>query len=491
MSDSPSGDANPQVAPELVRRTRASARPPEAAPFDGEDFLFHLYRGSELLQDDCVEEAKEELERAIRMQPLDVEGQSLLGVVYFRLGLYPRAIEIYREIVKACPEEVTPKLNLALCYLKTGQPGEARDLLESLLRSAPDHRRAWGYLGLSLERLGEYERARAAFLRAEQPHLARRMQQLLDELAGVSGDLAVPREDVRRAAADALEEIDAAGDGPFQRAAPEPEVLPFRDSRWRAHEPGEEPLPPLPVPRRASLDLDALTPAPVRAAEGTSPRAMSDAIEPPLTPESLVSSRQLVPAELRSAVRTPSGLVFVRVQESFAVRADRLRATSPTGEGLRPSGLKRRFRGRELDEPFSALGASWSLVTGAGWLVLDASDRELRLVQLSGEFMYVREARLVGFSGLLRYENGRLPGAEPGPVPMVQLAGEGIVVFESRPSLGAISVSAEQPLSVRAASVLGWTGRLLGIAVPSEQAPHLGTGFVAFSGDGAVLLDDP
>ena len=65
-----------------------------------EDFLFHLYRGSELLQENRVLEAKEELEFALTMQPSDPKGQDLLGAVYFRLGLYPRAIQIY-EIARA------------------------------------------------------------------------------------------------------------------------------------------------------------------------------------------------------------------------------------------------------------------------------------------------------------------------------------------------------------------------------------------------------
>ncbi len=55
------------------------------------------------------------------MQPRDIEGQGLLGVVYFRLGLYPRAIEIYEEIIRGVPNDITPRVNLGLCYLKTGQ----------------------------------------------------------------------------------------------------------------------------------------------------------------------------------------------------------------------------------------------------------------------------------------------------------------------------------------------------------------------------------
>ncbi|HTA89062.1 MAG TPA: hypothetical protein VK745_05790, partial [Polyangiaceae bacterium] len=95
--------------PTTVRRNQHDSEAPPSSNFDGEDFLFHLYRGSELLQDNCISEAKEELELALRVQPQDIEGQGLLGVVYFRLGLYPRAIEIYEDIIRVCPGEVSPR----------------------------------------------------------------------------------------------------------------------------------------------------------------------------------------------------------------------------------------------------------------------------------------------------------------------------------------------------------------------------------------------
>src|SRR5271167_3601452 len=82
-----------------------------------EDFLFHLYRGSELLQENRVLEAKEELEFALTMQPSDPKGQDLLGAVYFRLGHYPRAIQIYEGLSLQFPKDVSIKINLALCYL--------------------------------------------------------------------------------------------------------------------------------------------------------------------------------------------------------------------------------------------------------------------------------------------------------------------------------------------------------------------------------------
>src|SRR5690606_2308727 len=90
----PAGEPRPEPA-ELDEEALSQVEGSPESDAGGEEFLFHLYRGSELLQDNCISEAKEELERALAMQPQDVEGQGLLGIVYFRLGLYPRAIKIY------------------------------------------------------------------------------------------------------------------------------------------------------------------------------------------------------------------------------------------------------------------------------------------------------------------------------------------------------------------------------------------------------------
>ena len=80
------------------------------APPANEDFLFHLSRGSELLMQNRVVEAKEELERALSHRPTDAQSQDLLAGVYFRLGVYPSAIRIWRSIVEEFPELMEPLL---------------------------------------------------------------------------------------------------------------------------------------------------------------------------------------------------------------------------------------------------------------------------------------------------------------------------------------------------------------------------------------------
>ena len=139
-----------------------------------EDFLYHLYRGSELLQDNRILEAKEELELALTMQPADAKGQDLLGAVYFRLGLYPRAIQIYEGLEGQFPARRLHQGQPALCVpqdgpTRAGAPGAAA----TRCRINPEHKRAWGYLGLALQKLGELEQAQIAFEQRRHPTMAR------------------------------------------------------------------------------------------------------------------------------------------------------------------------------------------------------------------------------------------------------------------------------------------------------------------------------
>src|SRR5690606_27465487 len=100
----------------------------------------------------------------------------LLAGVYFRLGVYPTAIELWRRLAEQFPDDPTLHVNLGLAYFKTGQPEDAREHLERALALDPDHERAWGYLGLTLWRLGRADEAREAFLRGGQVSMARRME---------------------------------------------------------------------------------------------------------------------------------------------------------------------------------------------------------------------------------------------------------------------------------------------------------------------------
>ena len=212
-----------------------------------EDFLFHLYRGSELLQDDRADEAKEELERALQLQPHDTKGQDLLAVVYFRLGLFPRAISILEQLRRKNPKDTAILLNLSLCFLKTGQPLLARRELEVLLALNPNHNRAWGYLGLACERLGDLKEAELAFERGGHAPMARRMAERRELQGSMVPPAPAPDEanvlserQVRKTVATAFEELDA-GELSFE-LAPSSDSADHKDDasqNWRPIELGQ------------------------------------------------------------------------------------------------------------------------------------------------------------------------------------------------------------------------------------------------------------
>lgn len=225
------------------------ASPPSSQDLANDDFLFHLYRGSELLLDNRVHEAKQELEQALGLQPRDAKGQDLLAIVYFRLGLYPRAIAIYERLVEAHPETTTPRINLALCYLKTGQPQAARMELERVLERNPEHARAWGYLGLAFQRLGDLERAVYAFQMGGHEGMARRLAETSPSTSNSDGASAASR----AAAAEVFDELDRRG----VDFAPDPGTSSATSGSWAALEPGRD-RPPAPATRLS------FAPAPAR-----------------------------------------------------------------------------------------------------------------------------------------------------------------------------------------------------------------------------------
>jgi Flp pilus assembly protein TadD len=444
-------------APEERARVHWSVPPPPpgagsaaAAPQLGEEFLFHLYRGSELLKEDHVYEAKGELERALSLQPKDVEGQSLLGIVYFRLGHYPRAIQIYEELIRVRPDEIAPRVNLALCHLKTGQLREARAQLEEIVQNRPDHARAWGYLGLVHQRLGDFEKASIAFERAGRPHLAAR---------------------VRSAAAPSAETSPATDSGGVE------EIGQDHASAAPSVPPPAEPAQDAPPPSQHRPSMRVVTP-------GTRVRV-------PVPLGQAAREALLVFPERPRVVVHEEGPVLVRVDRAFHARTDAVRASLPDpAASFRWTVLRRRGRGPVGDEPVGGVATPFGTLEGSGRLVLGAPEPFVPFASsLDGEPFYVREERLLGFDGGLEHEAGRMAVAEGEYSNVLHLSGVGFVVLAVRGPMHGIEVLPERPVRVRTARLLGWVGRLLARPVPPEEAPAALRDTIGLSGSGIVLMD--
>ncbi len=444
---------------------RKGVRPVEEG---ADDFLYHLYRGSTLLLQDQVVEAKEELERALALQPQDAKSQDLLAGVYFRLGVYPRAIEIWDRLVAAFPNEATLRVNLALALFKTGQAEQAQRHIHEALRIQPDHERAWGYLGLILWRMGDLPAARDAFLRGGQAAMARRMDEELRGKTSV-GTPAAPGEDalaaedraaMRSAAEEAIERLE----GEHPHLAVEASKRERRvTGGWRPLEPGSEAVPPRVVPV-----VGGRAPGPPTLGEQLSRWSLS---LPPEVPLAVSNAGDLVVQS--------RGDVFLRLSGLAACRGE-----------LRTTAVNRRVRGKDRDE---LLGARDPIMHWRGpitALLRPPAGARFICVSLGTAMLYVREDYLVGFDGRIAFESASLPLAGA-PMSLTQLHGEGIVVLQSPSQPVAMAVVDGEEVRVRPDQLLGWTGRLFpnaqrGTAPYSAHAPPL-----AFRGEGAVLLHEP
>lgn len=398
-----------------------------------EDFLFHLHRGSEMLLKNRVLEAKEELERALHYQPQDAKSQDLLAGVYFRLGLYPRAIEIWSSLVAAYPSDATLRVNLALAYVKTGQSEDALDHVMGALRIQPDHERAWGYLGLVHWRRGHISEARHAFLRAGQASMARRMDELLAE----EGEGAEPDADRHRDAAD-----DAV------RSISDP-----------------------PPPRELAARLSRLPPAPVTIEV---PKAAA-----PSTFAEFVAIARLATTEEASCSVDVKGRLAIRAAQGFAMRVELAQVVVSSAPGL---GVHRRFGGTDAvallgdDSPFHKFSGAIEAV------VASPDTRRFQVLRLDGTPIVVVESRLAAFSSGLEFESESISLVES-DIATVRFTGKGEIVLLVDDALRAVTIGMGRDTRVRPDALVAYEG-----TVATSAATGVSPLALVLRGDGALLL---
>jgi hypothetical protein len=507
--------ANPDVGRITLRPSGSMASQslqPESLPLESEppsfgiasdDFLYHLSRGSELLKENQVEPAKEALELALRMQPQDIRGQGLLGVVYFRLGLYPRAIDIYQKIILACPDEIAPKVNLALCYVKTGQQIAARDLLQEVVQREPSHLRAWAYLGLVFQFLHDFEKAQAAFERAGQQGMVERMKRLSEQnenYSYVDEGITNERWELRAAVHDAYSELDSKN-SPF-RVAEELEFQPeSRSGRWHATEPGEEAIPEIErTQRRPSTPPPALrtpsNPTVVSGELSMSTRGL-DTLRESIDANSVTNSTNLrewfsshAPAtqpQSKSINVLDERSVLIELSEPFGVRANSVVLVMPAIVASREMRILVRSREPDLDVPLGGGQAPIVGYRGPGRLLARTDQGVVEVVELVDETLTVRESALWALSLNLNFEADNLRFSRVERLDVIRITGQGVVLLALPLRPRAVDIT-EGGLLIRASDVVGWTARVLPVAVDPAESPGRARGYLSFTGNGHVLL---
>lgn len=494
--------------------TRVTGRG-QKSPVD-EEFLKQLYQGGELLAQGRVPEARQLLERAHQLQPRNEKGRNLLGLAYFKLGLFDRAAEIYEALVRDNPVDATLRVNLGLVYLKTNALQRAMREFEAATDLQPDHQKAHNYLGLALAQAGEYGRAREHFVKAGSEVMAEKMAKAIAgekfprpsrsvpvlpraqtpaprPVAPVEGqwgtqfglDETPPKpaqaedsEDLRFAEDEgpgALSEgsADAAG---AREAAPADDTRAESDAAFAETSQAVTPSEPLPQ----SLD-EAVPELPSRV-------AFRPGADVPMLAE-LVPALALAGASQDQPFRVGNGSFSARVEGELLTRLEGLVAYSGRIH-FHPE--VKRHRGRPTEEPFGEGPGRFVRASGQGVLFLEPpAPRSFLAVDLGDVGAYVREECLFAFEEAVAFENGKVPSEIAPDLSLVHLRGQGRVVLSLSGTLRSVFVAEQTPVTVPLSHLVGWQGKVTPRVVPlpgEEASPRVA---VELSGEGFALIALP
>ena len=407
-----------------------------AEPTDRGLFLVHLSRGRELLDQRHFGDAEQQLEEAYFLRPRDPAVLNLLGLVYFRQQKLEKAEEVYRKLLIQNPDEPTLSYNLGVVYLKLGRLDEAESALLKALDQSQSNPRISFYLGTVYERQRRFQDAIFHYRRAGANAMARRIE---DKLAAAQPTAAAP-------------------------AQPSP----------RPHRPDDT--------------------AEFKAAELRRSLGLQPAPEPLLGPPKVlapVSPAILAPEGPRPA---PPALTHAPAAATSESTAPEPTASRPTGEAhsgetfrfIEPHLMEVDFSGKVFIKQGSIYSYSGDLtfwvkdrrpgttpplviITGRGRLLLTDKEREITLMHVDDETVYVEPSHLLACEETLTPRYVRVNEGGHEPLEFVQLEGRGRVALSVKSRPLPISVTPELPVSVPAPSIIMWSGSLTAHAVLDRQ----------------------
>ncbi|MHB8419652.1 MAG: tetratricopeptide repeat protein [Myxococcales bacterium] len=483
-----------------------SLRPADEAGIE-DDFLYHLYRGGELLAAGKNQEARDELERAFHLKPRNQKAQNLLGLVYFKLGLLQRSAEVYEMLVQDNPTDPTLRVNLGLVHLKSGDHARAIHELETAVDLSPEQQKPLNYLGLAYTQARQHDKALETFRRAGNQAMVDKMERALAAAAQrAPPPPAAPAEPApasKAAAPASVEEpvplpADASSAGLHRRVVPAtPPPQPVQedvgieveiDEGFGANGDAAEttqaaaPAPAPPPAARAARASPTPTPTPSWTpspppAASPPPTSIPTPAAPPPLPAGAIGDllRKSVPAlgPEQTTFHVGADGAFIRIRSDLHSRLSGL--CWLRGEMQRTPEQKR-FRGRATDKPFGEGADRLYALGGRGEIFV--STRGLFAIELGEEALFLLEDALFAFEDTLSYENGRVSSPVPPDLFLVHLRGQGSALLRLAGELRSLPVQNGEPLVLPMDRLVGWTGGLtpsvlaeLGAPAPGQPAP--------------------
>lgn len=123
-------------------------------------------RGQMLAKSGKNEEALAEFDRALALDPYNVQALYGRGLIYQAEKQYQQAIEDFTAANGLSPQKVGPLLGRATSYLALDKAKEAAVDLDEAVQADPNSAPAWSARGQAYERLGDRAKAAASYGRA-------------------------------------------------------------------------------------------------------------------------------------------------------------------------------------------------------------------------------------------------------------------------------------------------------------------------------------
>jgi tetratricopeptide (TPR) repeat protein len=123
-------------------------------------------RGQVLARSGKIEDALAEFERALALDPYNVQALYGRGLIYQSEKQHPQAIADFTAANGLSPQKVEPLLGRATSYLALDKTRDAAADLDEAVQADPTSANAWSARGQAYERLGDKARAAESYGRA-------------------------------------------------------------------------------------------------------------------------------------------------------------------------------------------------------------------------------------------------------------------------------------------------------------------------------------
>jgi tetratricopeptide (TPR) repeat protein len=138
----------------------------EISPDNIRDAQGYVGQGQALARSGKADEALAQYEKALALDPYNVQALNGRGLVHQGDKRHAEAIEDFTAVHGLVPQRAEPLVARATSYLALDKVKEAAGDLDEAVQSEPNNAQAWSMRGLVYERLGDKVKAAASYNRA-------------------------------------------------------------------------------------------------------------------------------------------------------------------------------------------------------------------------------------------------------------------------------------------------------------------------------------